>query len=267
MSRNMRCERRLRFGNDLQLRLLTKRNIRFARRNWDVSTELVAMLKRLTEELQLSVVAGDLRVLDGKWYVTHAGLLRIAQRNRCSGMRTAVDKGLSDPASSRWVFKATVYKSPRSRGFVGYGDADPSNVSSLVHGAEMRVAETRAVNRALRKAYGIGLCSVEELGWAPRSNAPAPPVQRKASSNGNNGHQNGQPRLRDRLCLLIRQHHLDAGLVKAYAADYCGTPTLRDASRDQIETFINDLAERATKDRDGLICQLNSYSKSQEVAP
>jgi hypothetical protein len=33
----------------------------------------------------------------------------------------------------------------------------------MVHGAEMRVAETRAVNRALRKAYGIGLCSVEEL--------------------------------------------------------------------------------------------------------
>ena len=50
------------------------------------------------------------------------------------------------------------------RGFVGYGDADPSNVSPLVHGAEMRVAETRAVNRALRKAYGIGICSVEEIG-------------------------------------------------------------------------------------------------------
>ncbi len=27
---------------------------------------------------------------------------------------------------------------------VGYGDADPSNVSPLVRGAEMRVAETRA---------------------------------------------------------------------------------------------------------------------------
>jgi hypothetical protein len=165
------------------------------------------------------------------------------------------------------VFKATVFKRAGSKGFVGYGDADPSNVSSLVHGAEMRVAETRAVNRALRKAYGIGLCSVEELGCVPRSNAPAPPVQRKAPTNGNNGHQNGHPRLRDRLCLLIRQHHLDAGLVKAYAADYCGTSTLRDASRDQVKAFINDLAERAAKDRDGLICQLNSYSKSQEVAP
>ena len=76
-----------------------------------------------------------------------------------------------------------------------------------------------------------------------------------------------QPRLRDRLCLLIRQHQLDTGLFKAYAADYCGTPTLRDASREQVEAFINHLAERATKDRDGLVCQLNSYSKSQEVAP
>ena len=225
------------------------------------------MLKRLTEELQLSVVAGDLRLLDGKWYVTHAGLLRIAQRNRCSGMRTAVDKELSDPTSNRWVFRATVYKSPRSRGFVGYGDADPSNVSSLVHGAEMRVAETRAVNRALRKAYGIGLCSVEELGWAPSSGPSGSPEHGKASTNGNNGHLNSQPRLRDRLCLLIHQHQLDAGLVKAYAADYCGTPTLRDASRDQVEAFINHLAERATKDRDGLICQLNSYAKSQEIAP
>ncbi len=73
----------------------------------------------------------------------------------------------SDPSVQRWAFEATVYKSQACRGFVGYGDADPSNVSSLVRGAEMRVAETRAVNRALRKAYGIGICSVEEIGSVP----------------------------------------------------------------------------------------------------
>jgi hypothetical protein len=65
---------------------------------------------------------------------------------------------------------------------------------------------------------------------------------------------------------LIRQHKLDAGLVKAYAADYCGTATLRDASRDQVEAFINSLAESAAKDRDALISQLNGYSKQQEVS-
>ena len=247
---------------------LSRLNVNLARRTWgNLPKAAISSLKTLSDICALSVAGGDLQLLDGRWYITHSGLLRLALRNRCLGISTSVQTRLSDPAASRWVFKATVYKSPRSRGFVGYGDADPSNVSSLVHGAEMRVAETRAVNRALRKAYGIGLCSVEELGWAPRSNSSGSSIEFKPSSNGNNGHQNGQPRLRDRLCLLIRQHHLDAGLVKAYAADYCGTPTLREASRDQVEAFINDLAERAAKDRDGLICQLNSYSKSQEVAP
>jgi len=113
---------------------------------------------------RLSVESGDLLWLDGHWYVTHSGLIRLARRNRCSGIHVEPVTQFSDPVTSRWAFKATVYKSRTCRGFVGYGDADPSNVSSLVHGAEMRVAETRAVNRALRNAYGIGICSVEEIG-------------------------------------------------------------------------------------------------------
>ena len=80
------------------------------------------------------------------------------------------------------MLKATVYPSKDSAGFVGYGDADPSNVSALVRGAEMRIAETRAVNRALRKAYGIGICSVEELGSRSGSLAAAPARPRKAHS-------------------------------------------------------------------------------------
>jgi len=215
-------------------------------------------------DLRLSVCRGEVLFIDGKWYVTHAGLLRIALRQRCCGIRTVLQERQSDPIAGRWVFKATVYKRPGSKGFVGYGDADPSNVSSLVHGAEMRVAETRAVNRALRKAYGIGLCSVEELGWEPRPNTPGPSDQRKTSVNGKSSHS-GQPRLRDRLCLLIRQHQLDADLVKAYAADYCRTPTLRDASREQVEAFINKLAQSAATDRDALICRLNSYARQPEA--
>ena len=89
--------------------------------------------------------------------------------------------------------------------------------------------------------------------------------QKPASAAINNGHQNGHARLRDRLCLLIRQHQLDANLVKAYAADFCGTPNLRDATREQIETFIANLSDWATKDRPALLCKLNSYSRPQEV--
>jgi hypothetical protein len=136
----------------------------------------------------------------------------------------AVDS-LCDSGANRFVLKATVFPSKSSSGFVGYGDADPSNVSSLVRSAEMRVAETRAVNRALRKVYGIGICSVEEIGTFPN---PVEKLPRKATCNGNGS----GPKVRDRLCQLIRQHKLDPELVKAYAVDFCGTKTLRDATRE-----------------------------------
>jgi hypothetical protein len=160
------------------------------------------------------------------------------------------------------VFKATLYKKQGAHGFVGFGDADPSNVSTLVHGAEMRIAETRAVNRALRKAYGIGLCSVEELGSANSDLSRDHDTSLKHSSNAPN---NGQPRLRDRLCVLIRQHNLDPTLVKAYAADFCGTATLREANRELVESFISHLATSARESRNALICKLNSYSQPMEV--
>ena len=129
----------------------------------------------------------------------------------------------------------------------------------------MRVAETRAVNRALRKAYGVGLCSVEELGWLTGSPSPPREKDKAVRPPHQNGSNNGQPKLRDRLCVLIRQYNLDPVLVKAYAADFCGTPTLKDATRDSVESFISHLATSAKENRDGLVCKLNSYAQSVEV--
>jgi len=246
---------------------LSRRNVRLARRI-GVKKEILDQLRELTLTFGFSLLLGDLTLLDRGWYVTHSGLLRLANRRNCFSLVVKPEKELCDSAAHRWVFRATLFKSPGSKGFVGYGDADPSNVSTLVHGAEMRIAETRAVNRALRKAYGIGLCSVEELG---RFSGPPKSSEedrgRKEKSPVSNGSSNGQPRLRDRLCLLIRQYNLDPTLVKAYAADFCGTQTLSGASRDLVESFISHLAAAAKEDRDGLIYKLNSYGQPQEVKP
>jgi hypothetical protein len=239
--------------------------IMLAKRKWvGAGKEKLTELRKFVERYNLSVALGDILYINNGWYVTHAGLLRLAHRSRCLGIKTTLERRCSDPLLGRWIFKAIVYKSSISKGFVGYGDADPSNVSPLVRGAEMRVAETRAVNRALRKAYGIGLCSVEELGWEPNVSGPSD-GRKPASASQNNGHRNGYPSLRDRLCLLIRQHQLDANLVKAYAADSCGTPNLRDATREQIETFVTNLADWAAKDRAALLCKLNSYATPSKV--
>ena len=226
-----------------------------------VTDSQLIILRELSRTLRLSVQNGDLIMLDGSWYVTHSGLLRIAQRRRCSGIKTELAESVSNPRESRWVFKATVFKS-ESQYFVGYGDADPSNVSSLVHGAEMREAETRAVNRALRKAYGIGICSIEEIGSVPEQSERQASKRPPKPANGNYG----GPKVRDRLCQLIRQHQLDPSLVKSYATDFCGVKILREATRQQVEAFVAHLADWAEKDRNALLCQLNSYLSAKEGA-
>jgi len=242
-------------------------NAHRARSIWGkLSSTTLEALRQLTEKFALSVTEGDLQLLENRWYVTHSGLLHIAQRRHCLGIRTVIEDRLCDPVANRWVFRATVYKSPGSKGFVGHGDADPSNVSTLMHGAEMRIAETRAVNRALRKAYGIGLCSVEELG-SLSSNRDPESDHAPSTKHSSNGSSNGQPRLRDQLCLLIRQHNLDPTLVKAYAADFCGTPSLKEANRDLVQSFISHLAACAKEDKNMLICRLNSYAQPMEPKP
>ncbi len=243
-----------------------KSNRKVATQLWhQISPASSRALRQLTCEHHLSVAAGDLLLLEGRWYVSHTGLLGIARRNRCAGIHVQPIPAFCDAAAQRWAFAATVYKSKTCRGFVGYGDADPSNVSPLVHGAEMRVAETRAVNRALRKAYGIGICSIEEIGSLAGQTASRPESRKLPQPANGNGNHSG-PKVRDRLCQLIRQHRLDPALVKSYATDFCGTKTLRDATREQVENFVAHLADWAEKDRNALLCQLNSYLGQKEGA-
>jgi hypothetical protein len=247
---------------------LVLREVRLAQALWGKFTSIALRgLKDLLHANHFSIAAGDLLYLEGRWYVTHTGLLHLALRNRCLGIDVRPVSAFSKPESSRWTFKATVFKSADCKGFVGFGDADPANVSAQVRGAEMRVAETRAVNRALRKAYGIGICSVEEIGSfaepvpSPRESKKLPPHP----VNGKNGNYGG-PKVRDRLCQLIRQHQLDANLVKSYAVEFCGTKTLREATREQVEAFVVHLADWAEKDCNALLCQLNSYPVNKEGA-
>ena len=162
---------------------LLRENVRLAGGTASFSSRAIDLLATITKDFGFSFKAGELQVINGNWYVTHTGLLRFARRKKCRGIHVEPVDSLCDSAASRFVMKATVYPFKSSTGFVGYGDADPSNVSFLVHGAEMRVAETRAVNRALRKAYGIGICSVEEIGpFAEQKNPGTSGVEEVASA-------------------------------------------------------------------------------------
>ncbi len=212
---------------------------------------------------RLSFERAEIIMIADAPYITHAGLLRIAFHNRCKSILTCPVLDICRPNDNRWVFRAIAYPSASSKGFVGYGDADPSNVSSAMHGAEMRIAETRAVNRALRKAYGIGLCSVEELG-----SSPVPPsngnARRAPARLGANFEVVTPVPLRDQLRQLIRQHRLDPVLTKEYALDHLGVKSLRDATREQVSELIAHLQKRLFEDRDQFFADLSKCTGSKE---
>jgi len=240
----------------MTLSLVAKNTRAFRSKYPDAPKSLLRVLRELSKALGVSLMDGDVQLLDGKWYITHAGLLRIAHRDSCAAIEVEPSFQLSSVTDQRFVFRATVRKKGEGQVFVGYGDADPTNVGANMHGAELRIAETREVNRALRKAYGIGLCSAEELGVVT-NHPPSPPAA--APSNG----RITEMRVRNRLVSLIRRHQLDADWVKRYAAEFCGTETLRDASRSLVEDFVAKVEAWAKDDLDGLRKHLSRYGDQQ----
>src|SRR5882762_10019909 len=109
--------RELSKGKIMKEKVVTFRaNANLARQLWGKPSRIaLRTLKELTFRYSLSVAAGDLQLLEGRWYVTHSGLLQLASRKGCCGIKTILQERLSDVGTSRWVFKAIVFKSPSSK--------------------------------------------------------------------------------------------------------------------------------------------------------
>ena len=62
--------------------ILIAQNLRFVKRfvSQQLSAILIEQLRELTRNFSLSLTCGDLLLLSGGWYVTHAGLIRLAKR-------------------------------------------------------------------------------------------------------------------------------------------------------------------------------------------
>jgi len=97
--------------------------------------------------------------LNGKTYVTQAGLLNEAHKK---GLKSITTEMLEFRDKELAVVKSTVTMKDNSV-YTGYGDATKDNVNSMIVKALLRMAETRATNRALRLATNIGVTSIEEL--------------------------------------------------------------------------------------------------------
>jgi hypothetical protein len=85
-------------------------NMRLARAAWGPLSKIARQgLQELVKKYAFSVALGDIYFIDGAWFVSHAGLLRLARRCRCSGIQVFPVRELCEPAANRWVFKATAH--------------------------------------------------------------------------------------------------------------------------------------------------------------
>src|SRR3989442_7042004 len=86
-----------------------RQDVRLAKSKWcDLNEPLLDSLVGALRRHRLSLAGGDLLLMDGRWYVTHSGLLRIAVRKHCQGMRVQPVTEFCDSNSSRYAFRATL---------------------------------------------------------------------------------------------------------------------------------------------------------------
>ena len=97
--------------------------------------------------------------LQGKEYVLFSGLLELSQKEGREGWSTEVVS--HNPGDKVAHIRCTV-KGKRGT-YTAHGDASPANVSRNILPSYFRMAETRAICRALRFYLGIGMTARDEL--------------------------------------------------------------------------------------------------------
>ena len=85
---------------EIQRQSRHRKQVRIARLLWGpISRMALEGLRELVKRYDLSVSSGDLVYLQAGWYVTHAGLLRLARRSHCTGIDVAPVAEFSNPAA------------------------------------------------------------------------------------------------------------------------------------------------------------------------
>ncbi len=135
------------------------------------------MAERAPLDLAYLADIGAITKVSNRDYLTHPGLLRAAADHGLESIACEVVH--ADWQAGRFFMRATVTGTRGS--YTGHGDANPDNVGRMIIPHAFRMAETRAVGRALRYYLGLGQTLQCELGGSEpkRARVEAPPVDER----------------------------------------------------------------------------------------
>lgn len=100
-----------------------------------------------------------------KPFVLYSGLLDLAHQKGLSGIMTTLEQFPTEENGRTCIFSAvvTLLVDGEQKIFKSYGDANPGNVPANILPSFIRMAETRAIGRALRNAVNIGMVCSDEM--------------------------------------------------------------------------------------------------------
>ncbi len=106
----------------------------------------------------------------GSTFITYRGLIHLAHEQGLSATSTQLVQ--APDAANGMTAIVTAQVTTEKGTFAGMGDANPGNVPKMIQPHLLRMAETRALARALRVATDAAYTALEELG----DDAPSPPT-------------------------------------------------------------------------------------------
>ncbi|MCZ7681157.1 MAG: hypothetical protein M5U28_21170 [Sandaracinaceae bacterium] len=210
------------------------------------------------------------RVVERKEVVTVKGLLHLAHAERLSAIHTRL---VQSPTKDNGETAIALVRVHTARGsFSGLGDANPRNVTARVALHFIRMAETRALARALRAALDIGAVAIEELeeefGFAdarsevPRGNGHRTETSRTDDPPREDARPNGRPSYRgnDRgggsfdgpmsdpqrrlLYRLAFEHGHEGDEARAWLHQELGVESLSEATKRAASSLIDRLVRK-----------------------
>ena len=186
--------------------------------------------------------------IHGREYTTLAGLLDLAHKDGLSAIETRVLSLPHENAMAIAIVQATVTTSQGT--FQAVGDATEDNVGNGIEPHLVRMAETRAIARALRWATNSASTAEEEIAPQHPVHAFEARFQAAANNGGNgNGHNGGDRRVTSRqialITRLLREGNLKQEIFRQQVSERFDGRALEDLTTKEASTIIEELMQAA----------------------
>jgi len=185
------------------------------------------------------------RVIGEKEVASYALLLDLAHKERLDSVETTIVQLPAEANGFTAIVRAVVRTAGGS--YSAHGDANVQNVGAQIGPHYIRMAETRAVARALRSAVNVGAVALEELGGdvdvhqsvEPANDNSRPSVTTTTPSSSGSDSSRASDAQRRLIHRLLLARGIEGERAREYVRSALGVSSIREADKRAVSQLID----------------------------